>query len=246
MEARIVEAELLLQIEQFDRLTFIEIRHPAELLRQQQNSAVGVEDLGLPICLFNGLADRHRAVVGEDDRVDSIGQEWNHRVSEGVATGSLIRRDRHFTHEDFNLGEDALRDRFASHRERRGMRRMAVNDRLHVRPMFHDGQVQQDLAGPLPLAGDLRPFHIDRTDVVGRHETLADHRGRTKHFVLAHANRDVPIVRRREALVVDATSDLADVFFELPIVDPGVPLAGHLSFLALPFRFGAWPTARVR
>jgi hypothetical protein len=90
-----------------------------------------------------------------------------------------------------------------------------------------DGQVQQDFAGSLPLTGDLDAFHVDCADVVRSHEAFTDHRGRTEDFVLADADRDVAVVGGGESLVVDATSDLADFFFELSVVDPTIPLTGH-------------------
>ena len=116
-------------------------------------------------------------MVGEDDRIRAVPQEGNNRVRKRMSTGCFIRGDRNFTHEHFDLGQDALWNRLTRDGEGCGMWRMAVNNRFHVGSMFHNGEVQQDFARPLAFARDLNPFHIDGTDVIGSHKPLADHRG---------------------------------------------------------------------
>ena len=75
VEPRIIEAQLLLQIEQFDRFSFVQIGDSTKLLRQQQDSAISVEDFRLPIGVFQRLAEGDGPVVGQDDRVRSVLQE---------------------------------------------------------------------------------------------------------------------------------------------------------------------------
>ena len=107
------------------------------------------------------------------------------------------------------------------------MRRMAVHGRPDIRAVLHDRQVQQDLAGPLTDSGNLVAVEIDGTDVLGTHEALADHRRRTQHLVLTNADRDVTIIGRGKALVVDPPADLTDLFFQFAIVDSAIPLLCH-------------------
>ena len=69
VESRIVEAQFLLEVQQFARLLFVEILHVTELLREQQDPAVRIENLGLPIGFGEIFAKAHRAVVLQDNRV---------------------------------------------------------------------------------------------------------------------------------------------------------------------------------
>ena len=100
-----------------------------------------------------------------------------------------------------------------------------MNHSLHIGTMLHDRQVQQDFAGPLPLAGQLVPVEVDHTDVIRSHEPLADVCRRADDFVLADAIRDVPVIRSCEALVVDTSADLADLFFDAGVVEQW--MVGH-------------------
>ena len=104
---------------------------------------------------------------------------------------------------------------------------MTVHDRLHVGTLFHDRKMQQDFAGPLPLARDLVSVQVDRTQVFRIHKTFADHRRRTENFVLPDANRNISVIGRGKAFVVDPPSDLADLFFQFAIVYAAVPLCAH-------------------
>ena len=106
---------------------------------------------------------------------------------------------------------------------------MTVHHGLHIRTVLHDRQMQQHLAGPLPLAGDLVAFHVHRTDVVRLHEALADHGRGAEHFIFAHPNADVAIIRSGKALVVDPATNLADLFLQCPVIDSAVPFRSHLS-----------------
>ena len=56
-------------------------------------------------------------------------------VGELLRAGRFVDGRRHFAEEDLDLGQDALGNRLAGHGERRGMRRMAVDDGLDVGPM---------------------------------------------------------------------------------------------------------------
>jgi len=80
------------------------------------------------------------------------------------------------------------------------------------------GEVQQNLARPLALAGELLAFVIDEADIVGLEEALAHHRLRTQDLLIVQAERDVSIVGGGEALGVDAPADLAHLFLELVFV----------------------------
>ncbi len=228
VEARVIEAESLLQIEQLARLPLVQVRDPAELLREDQDAAVSVEDFGLPVCLFQVLAERHRAVVGEDDRVRRL-QERDHCLGERLGSGSFIGGEWYFAHEDFDFRQHTLRDRLASHSERRRVRRVAVNHRLHIGTVLHDRQVQQNFAGPLPLSGQLIAVEVDHTDVIGSHEPLADVCRGTEDFVLTDAIGDVPVVGSCEAFVVDPATDFADLFFDAGVVEEWV--VGHWRVL---------------
>ena len=81
------------------------------------------------------------------------------------------------------------------------------------------------------LSGDLVAVHVDGTDIVRRHEALADHRRRANDFVLAHADRHVAVIGGGEALVVHPPADFADQLFELAVVDSAIPAIGRWSRL---------------
>lgn len=101
---------------------------------------------------------------------------------------------------------------------------------LHVRTVLHDGQVQQNLAGPLAFSGELVAIQVDHADVIGRHEPLADVRRGAENFVLADAVRDVPVVGSGEALIVDPATDLADLFLDAGVVEERVVGHGQFAF----------------
>src|SRR5258708_691196 len=69
MEALIVVAQALLQVEQLFSLLIIEVIHLAELFGEDENFAVGVDDFAVPIGLFQIGSKGHRAMIGEDDRI---------------------------------------------------------------------------------------------------------------------------------------------------------------------------------
>ena len=232
METRIVEAPFLFQVEQFAALLFVQILRLSDLLGQQQNAAVSVKNLSLPVGVFQALAERHRAVILQNDRVRGL-QERSDRLSKSLVAWSFVRSDWNFAHEDFNFRQDALRNRLTSNRESRGMRRMTMHNRLNIRTILHDLQMQQHFAGPFANAGDLLAFHVDGTDIFRLHEAFADHCRSTQHFVFANSNADVPIIRSRKAFVVNTTPDLADLFFEGSVVNSAVPFVGHDSSFAL-------------
>ena len=175
METGVVETEFLLQVEQFDGFSFVEVSDLTELLGQQQNSTVRVEDFCFPVGVLKRLAERHGPVIREDDRIGPVTQKGDDGIREGVSAGGFVRGDRHFPHKDFDLGQNALRNRFTSDSKGGCMRGMTVDDRLDVGPVFHDCQVKQNFAGALSLTSDLNTFHIDGTDVIRRHEPFADH-----------------------------------------------------------------------
>src|SRR5262249_8421624 len=111
-----------------------------------------------------------------------------------------------------------LGNRLLSHREGRGVRRMAVDHRLHVGPLLVNRQVQQNLAGPLARAGQLLALVVHLANVLGLHESLGYHRRRAEHFLVVDTDGDVAVVGRREAAVVEPPADLTDVLFQLEFV----------------------------
>ncbi len=94
---------------------------------------------------------------------------------------------------------------------------------LHIGPVFHDGQMQQNFTGSFANAGDLTALKVNGTNVFRFHESLADHRGRTQHLILPDADTDVAIIRGGETFVVDPSSDFADFFFQSAVVDSTIP-----------------------
>ena len=133
LQARVGDAQVGLEPDQLGRLLVGVIIHPADLLGQDQDPAVGVDDLGLEVGVFQVAAVGDRAVVGQQDRVGVLDVR-EHRVGERLRAGRLVRRDRHLAEEDLDLGQDALGDRLAGDGERRGMGRVAVHDRARRRP----------------------------------------------------------------------------------------------------------------
>ena len=95
---------------------------------------------------------------------------------------------------------------------------MAVDNRADVRAGSHDGQVQQDLAGPLALARDLLAVKIDDAQVVGLHEAFGHTRGSTEHAVFGELQADVAVIGRGESLVVDPATDLAHQLAHFPFI----------------------------
>ena len=99
-----------------------------------------------------------------------------------------------------------------------------MNDGLHVWSVTHDFKMKQNFAGSFSLAGDLVAVHVDGTNIFGLHEAFADLCWRAQNFVFADSDADVAIVRGGKAFGVQTTSDFADVFFKLTIVDSAVPV----------------------
>ena len=90
-----------------------------------------------------------------------------------------------------------------------------VNDGVHVRPLPVDLQMQQRLARPLLDPGKLLARHIDQANILRLQKAFAVQRRRAQDFVLADANGDIPIIRRREPLGINPPPDFANVLFEL-------------------------------
>src|SRR5262249_34883618 len=78
-------------------------------------------------------------------------------------------------------------------------------------------QVQQDLAAALARAGELLAVVVHLADVLGAHEALRDHRRRADDLAVVEAHRDVAVVGGREAAVVHAPADLANLLFDLEL-----------------------------
>src|SRR5690606_29427669 len=96
---------------------------------------------------------------------------------------------------------------------------MAMHNRFNSRSLFVDLQVQQGFAAALLVTRDLLAGHVDDADVLWLKKTFGMHRGRAQYFVVADANRDIPIVGSRKAFVVYATPYLADVLLDLVCID---------------------------
>ena len=92
---------------------------------------------------------------------------------------------------------------------------------LTFRPLLHDRQVEHDLAGPLPPAGELVAFHVHDAQVVGLQEALGGHGGRADHFLLIDAIGNVAVVGGGEALLVQAVADFANLLLDLVDVEHG-------------------------
>ena len=202
-------APLLLEIEQGSRLTAREVDDTAQPLREHQDAAVGVDDLGPPVGFFNRLAEANRAVVGQQDHVRALHHGLD-RVGKRLAAGRFIAGDRNVAQEHLHLREHRLRDRFAGHGEGRRMRRVAMHDAVHVGPFLHDREMQQNLARTLALPGDLIAVHVDDAEVGGSQEALRHHRRGAEHLVRPQAIGDVTVVAGRKALVVDPPANVAD------------------------------------
>ena len=86
--------------------------------------------------------------------------------------------------------------------------------RLDVRPVSHDFQMQQHFAGAFAGSGNLVAVHIDGADIFRLHETFADHCRRAQNFIIAHSNTDVAVVGSGESLVINPPPDFADFFLE--------------------------------
>ena len=110
-------------------------------------------------------------MVGENQHVGRLHIRLD-GVGELLTARGLVLRDRDVAEEHLDLGEDALRDRLTGHGEGCGVGRMAVDDAVHVGPLLHDREMEEDLARTLPFAGDLVPLHVDDAQVGGLHEAL--------------------------------------------------------------------------
>src|SRR5687767_9030962 len=68
LQARVVVPQTLLEVEQLLRLGVAEVVDAPELPRQDQDLAVGVDDLRVEIGVLDGRAERDGTVVRQDDR----------------------------------------------------------------------------------------------------------------------------------------------------------------------------------
>ena len=89
VEPRVLEAPLLLQIQQLARFAFGEVVHLAQVVGQHQDAAVGVENFRPPVGLLDRFAEADRAVVGQDDDVRLL-DERQDRVGELLAAGRFV------------------------------------------------------------------------------------------------------------------------------------------------------------
>ena len=214
LEARIVDPPLFLQREEFFFLRLGEVADVADLLRKDQHVAVRVQHFGVPVRLLGSFAPAHGPVVGQDHDLRFV-DELQDRIGEFLPARNGVFRDRDFTEVDLDFRQTARRDRLTSDPKRGGKRRMAVNDRLDFRTLFHDRQVEADLARRLAFSGELFPVHVNHAEVVGGHEPLGNHGRRADHFVFTDSETDVSIVSGRVAAFVQAIADRANVLFDL-------------------------------
>ena len=91
--------------------------------------------------------------------------------------------------------------------------------RLHVRPGLVDRKVEQNLAGPFSLPGDLLALQIDRADVIGLEVSLADAGRRAEHAIGTDAIGMISLIPGAETLQPDAATDVAHLFFDLEFAD---------------------------
>ena len=103
---------------------------------------------------------------------------------------------------------------------------MAMETGTNFRTFLHDRQVKENLARALTRAGDLISFHIDDTEILGLHESLADLRRGADDAILVDTIADIAVVRRRKAPIVQPTTDVADFVFNLVQIE-------HMPFLLL-------------
>ena len=218
-EPGVGDPEVRLEPDQLGGLFVVIVFDVSELLGEDQDPAVGVDDLGLEVGVFKVAAVGDRAVVGEDDRI-GIFHVGEHRVGEILAAGGLVRGDRHLAEENLELGHRALRDRLVGDGEGGRVGRVAVDAGADVRPGLHHGEVEQDLARPFPLAGNLLAFHVHHAEVVGLHEAFRHAGRRAEDAVLAETVTDVAVVGRGETLRVDAPANLAHLLPQRPLAHP--------------------------
>ena len=222
VETRIVEAELLFQVEQFPRFfCSLQIRHhAAKLLRQNQNAAIGVEDLRLPVRFVQIVLPkltvpwffRIMRVGRFQKRSHRFGKPPDHREfhTERVGTSPM---------KTSTLGKNALRNRFTS-RPRMPSREADGSERRLSRPVgpSHD---RPDAAGlrwfASSLAGDLVAVHIDRMQMsFGLHKALCRSSSASKATSFSPMRYEMfAIVGRRKAFRVHTAADLDDPVFDV-------------------------------
>ncbi len=190
----------------------------SELLGQQQDSGVGIDDFELVVGGFQIFVEADGAVISEEDRV-GIFHEGGERFAEAGVAGRDIFGRWDAAEKYFGLGMDAGWQFKSGNRERRRMRRMAVNDRANIGAVFIDEQVHQDFACARALAGNLLAFDIDDAEVVGLELTFADAGGRAENPIFGKTIGMISFVAGAEALQPDSAADVAHQFLELPFAD---------------------------
>src|SRR5262249_16971729 len=113
-EAWVGNAQVRLELDQLGGLVVVVVIYPAQLLSQEPDPAIGVDDLGLEVRVFQVAAARDCAVVGQQDRIRVL-HVGKYGVRERLPARSLIGGDRHLAEEDFELGKDAFGNRLLSH-----------------------------------------------------------------------------------------------------------------------------------
>src|SRR5206468_527683 len=156
-------------------------------------------------------AEGDRAVVRQDDRVARL-QVGHNRLGELLRAGRLVDGGRYLAEENFDLWQYAFWNGDAGHGEGRGVRRMAMDDGIHVRPMLVNGEMQQHFAGPLLRPRELLALVIDLADVLALHEAFGTQSRGAKYFLVVEPDGNVAVVRGRETPVIEAAADLADLF----------------------------------
>jgi hypothetical protein len=74
-----------------------------------------------------------------------------------------------------------------------------------------DRRMHQDFGRAVALAFNLVTLGVDDNQVVGRHHAFADVGRRAENAILIEPHRDVAIVRRHPALLVNKLADADDV-----------------------------------
>jgi hypothetical protein len=80
---------------------------------------------------------------------------------------------------------------------------------------LHDAEVGLRLARADARAGELVAVEVDEAHVLGRHETLADERGRAEREVVADADGDVAAVAVGVVALPEAAAHVADAELQI-------------------------------
>ena len=218
-------------IQPFD-LLFGEFLRAAELFGKEQQLRIELDRFHLVIGIQKRIGIGERAVVRQENGVKIL-EVFRNGVRNFVRGRRAVFGDGNAAESDDRFRHNRLGERNSRNRKGSSVHRVRVHDRVDVRPLLIDTHVHLDLRRRLKSLVRLQNIavFVNFADEFRSHETLADARRGAEKLMLVQFDRDVAVVRRNHAAVVNTFADVANLFFNLVLVNHfDTPIFASLFF----------------